>query len=154
MEEILGNIYSILESFYGKPLSEYLWGYNCSTQDYDLDLLYNQFGMIAIISAIIMLPTYYYVWNPVRHQQLKYWGLMTVTGLINFAISYFMLKSDFDNGLIGDCLLYDNLDNQVIDTMNIVMFGVVNFIFTAILFFVLSVLSFKWGSKAVKHYPF
>lgn len=26
MEEILGNIYSILESFYGKPLSEYLWG--------------------------------------------------------------------------------------------------------------------------------
>ena len=65
-----------------------------------------------------------------------------------------MLKSDFDNGLIGDCLLYDNLDNQVIDTMNIVMFGVVNFIFTAILFFVLSVLSFKWGSKAVKHYPF
>ena len=136
MEEILGNIYSLLESFYGKPLSEYLWGYNCSTQYYDLDLIYNQFGMIAFISAIIIPPIYYYVWNPVRRQQLKYWGLMSVTGLVNFAIAYFMLTSDLDNGLI------------------IIMFGVVDFLFTAILFFVFSVLGFKWGSKAVKHYPF
>lgn len=154
MEEILGNIYSLLESFYGKPLSEYLWGYNCNTQNYDSDLLYNQFGMIAIISAIIIPPIYYYVWNPVRHQQLKYWGLMFVISLINFVIAYYMLTEDLDNGLIGDCLLYDNQGNQVIDTMNIVMFGVVDFFFTAMLFFALSVLTFKWGSKAVKHYPF
>ena len=154
MEEILGNIYSLLESFYGKPLSEYLWGYNCSTQDYDLDLIYNQFGMIAIISALIIPPFYYYLWNPVRHQQLKYWGLLIATGLVNFSIAYFMLTSDLNNGLIGDCLLYDNQGNQVIDTINIIMFGVVDFLFTAILFFVFSVLGFKWGSKAVKHYPF
>ena len=149
MEEILGNIYSLLESFYGKPLSDYLWGYNCNTQDYDLDLIYNQFGMIAIISALIMPPIYYYLWNPVRHQQLKYWGLMVATGLVNFAIAYFMLTSDLDNGLIGD-----NQGNQVIDTINIIMFGVVDFLFTAILFFFFSVVAFKWGSKAVKHYPF
>ena len=154
MEEILGNIYSLLESFYGKPLSEYLWGYNCSTQDYDLDLLYNQYGMIAIISALIIPPIYYYIWNPVRNQQMKYWGLMIVTGLANSIIAYCILTSDLDNGLIGDCLLYDNQGNQVIDTTNIIMFGVVNFIFTAILFIVTSIGFFKWGSKAVKHYPF
>lgn len=154
MEEILGNIYSFFESFYGKPLSEYLWGYNCSTQDYDLDLLYNQFGMIAIISAFIIPPIYYYIWNPVRHQQLKYWGLMIVTGLINFTYSYYMLTNDLDNGLIGDCLLYDNQGSQVIDSTNIIMFGVVDFFFTAILFIFFSLLLFKWGSKAVKHYPF
>ena len=154
MEEILGNIYSLLESFYGKPLSEYLWGYNCSTQGYDLDLIYNQFGTIAIISAIIIPPIYYYLWNPVRHQQLKYWGLMIVTGLVNFAIAYFTLMSDFNNGLIGDCLLYDSQGNQVIDSMNIIMFGVVDFTFTALLFFGFSVSCFKWGSKVVKHYPF
>lgn len=154
MEEILGNIYSLLESFYGKPLSEYLWGYNCSTQDYDLDLLYNQYGMIAIISALIIPPIYYYIWNPVRNQQMKYWGLMIVTGLANSIIAYCILTSDLDNGLIGDCLLYDNQGKQVIDTTNIIMFGVVNFIFTAILFIVTSIGFFKWGSKAVKHYPF
>lgn len=154
MDEILGNIYSLLKSFYGESLSEYLWGYNCSTQNYDLDLLYNQFGMIAIISAIVIPPIYYYAWNPVRHQQLKYWVLMIVTGLINSVIVYCMLTSDLENGLIGDCLLYDNLGNQVIDTMNIVMFGVIDFFFTSILFFFTSMALFKWRSKAVKHYPF
>lgn len=153
MEELFGNLYSLLESFYGQPLSDYLWGYNCSTQNYDLDLLYNQFGVISILSGILMPPIYYYLWNPVRHQQLKYWGLMIVTGLINFALAYYMLTADLDNGLIGDCLLYDNEGNQVIDTMNIVMFGVVDFIFTSIVFFIFSMI-FKWGSKTVKHYPF
>ena len=154
MEEILGKFYCILESFYGKPLSEYLWGYNCSSQDYDLDLLYNQFGMIAIITALVIPPIYYYLWNPVRHQQLKYWGLMIIVALINAIIAYSMLTSDLDNGLIGDCLLYDDQGNQIIDTINIVMFGVVDFIFVCILFFITSILLFKWGSKAVKHYPF
>ena len=154
MEVILGKIYSIFESFYGKPLSEYLWGYNCSTQDYDLNLLYNQFGMIAIISAFIIPPIYYYLWNPVRHQKHKYWGLLIITGLVNFAIVYFMLTNDLENGLIDDCLLYDIQGNQVIDTMNIIMFGVIDFIFTAILFFFTSMAFFKWRSKAVKHYTF
>lgn len=154
MEEILGNIYCVLESFYGKPLSEYLWGYNCSSQDYDLDLLYNQFGMIAIITALVIPPIYYYLWNPVRHQQLKYWGLMIIFAFINAIIAYCMLTSDLDNGLIGDCLLYDDYGNQIIDIINILMFGVVDFIFVCILFFATSILLYKWGSKVVKHYPF
>lgn len=154
MEEILGNIYCVLESFYGKPLSEYLWGYNCSSQNYDLDLLYNQFGLIAIVTALAIPPIYYYLWNPVRYQQLKYWGLMIIFAFINTIIAYCMLTSDLDNGLIGDCLLYDDYGNQIIDTINIVMFGVVDFIFVCILFFITSILLYKWGSKAVKHYPF
>ena len=90
----------------------------------------------------------------VRHQQIKFWGLMIATGLFNFAFAYFMLKSDLDNGLIGDCLLYDSQGNQVIDSISIVMFGIVDFIFASTLFFLTSVAIFKWGSKAVKHYPF
>lgn len=153
MEELFGNIYCLLESFYGQPLSDYMWGYNCSTQNYDLDLLYNQFGLIAIFSTILLPPIYYYLWNPVRRQQLKYWGLMFVTGLFNFAIAYYMLTDDLDNGLISDCLLYNDEGVLVIDTMNILMFGFVNFIFASILFFISSMV-FKWGSKTVKHYPF
>lgn len=154
MEEILGNIYCLFESFYGKALSEYLWGYNCSTQDYDLVLLYNQFGMIAIISAFVIPPIYYYLWNPVRCQQLKYWGLMCIAGLVNSIIVYCILISDLNNGLISNCLLYDNLGNEVIDTMDIIIFSVVDFIFSCLLFFATSMMFFKWGSKTVKHYPF
>ena len=154
MEEILGNIYSLADSFYGKPLSEYLWGYNCEAQDYSGELVYNQIGIIALAFAIIVPPLYYYVWNPVRNQQFKYWGLMLITAFINLLIAYFMISSDKDNGHIGDCLLYDDKGNSIIDMMNIVAFGCVNAIFTAILFFVFSMLFYKWGSKTVKHYPF
>ena len=54
MEELLGNIYSLLDSLYGKPLSEYLWGYNCESQDYSGDLIYNQIGIVAIIFAVVL----------------------------------------------------------------------------------------------------
>lgn len=154
MEELLGNIYSLLDSFYGKPLSEYLWGYNCEAQDYSGDLIYNQIGIIAIIFAIIVPPLYYYVWNPVRKQQLKYWGLMGLTAFVNLLIAYFMITSDFENGLIGDCLLYDDKGTPIMGITNIVMFGLVNAIFTAVLFFFFSILFYKWGSKTVKYYPF
>lgn len=154
MKEIFGQIYSWFESFYGQPLSEYLWGYDCSTQGYDAELLYNQFGLIALISAIIVPPIYYYAWNPVRYQQLKYWGLLFVTAIVNSFISYEWLTDDLDNRLIGNCLLYDAQGKQVIDEMNIFMFSVVNFLFTSILFFATSTIIYKWMSKAVKHYPF
>ena len=153
MEELLGNIYSLLDSIYGQPLSEYLWGYNCESQDYSGDLIYNQIGIIAIVFAIIVPPFYYYVWNPVRKQQLKYWGLMGITAFVNLLIAYYMISSDYENGLIGDCLLYDNKGVPVMDNMNIVMFGFVNAIFTAVLFFIFSMI-YKWGSKTVKYYPF
>lgn len=153
MEEILGNIYSLLDSFYGKPLSEYLWGYNCENQDYSGDLIYNQIGIIAIILAIIVPPLYYYIWNPVRNQRIKYWGLMAATAFVNLLIAYLMISSDYDNGLIGDCLLYDDKGVTIMDTTNILMFGLVNALFTAILFFGFSML-YKRGSKTVKYYPF
>ena len=153
MEELLGNIYCLLESFYGKPLSEYLWGYNCNDQDYSGDLIYNQIGIIAIAFAIIVPPIYYYIWNPVRKQQFKYWLLMGVTAFINLLIAFFMISSDYDNGLIGACLLYDDKGILIIDQTNIVMFGLVNALFSAILFFVFSMI-YKWKSKTVKYYPF
>ncbi len=153
MEELFGNIYSLLDSFYGQPLSEYLWGYNCEAQDYSGDLIYNQIGIIAVISAIIVPPLYYYLWNPVRNQRLKYWGLMAITALVNLLIAYFMISSDFENGLVGDCLLYDDKGIPVMGVTNIVMFSFVNALFTAILFFIFSMF-YKWGSKTVKYYPF
>ena len=88
------------------------------------------------------------------YRSLKFWGLLIATALINMLIAYFMISSDYENGLIGDCLLYDNKGLPVMDEMNIVMFGFVNALFTAVLFFLLSVLVYKWKSKTVKYYPF
>ena len=100
-----------------------------------------------------MPPIYYYIWNPVRSQQLKYWLFLGITSLANLLIAYFLISSDYDNGLIGDCLLYDNNGLLIIDQTNIVMFGIVNAFFTAILFFGFSML-YKLGSRTVRYYPF
>ena len=69
-------------------------------------------------------------------------------------IAYYMVSCDLENGLIGDCLMYATDGTQVIDDRSIIMFGIVNALFTAIIFFIVSVLIYKWGSKTVKHYPF
>lgn len=153
MEEILGDIYCWFESLYGKPLSEYLWGYDCQTEAYDADLLYNQFGLIAIATAVFVPIIYYYWWNPVRRQQLRYWGLMAAAGALNGVVAYWRLSGHLEDGLIGDCLLYNGEGGQVIGGMNIVMFGVADFIVTCGYFFIASIIM-KRGSKAVRHYPF
>ena len=90
MEELLGNIYSLLDSFYGKPLSEYLWGYNCESQDYSGDLIYNQIGIIAIAFAVIVPPIYYYIWNlSVWGALLGFIGLIIALPLTTLLIAYY-----------------------------------------------------------------
>ena len=56
---------------------------------------------------------------------------MVTTAITNLLIAYFWISSDADNGLIGDCLLYDDKGTQIISSTNILMFGIVNAFFTA-----------------------
>ena len=153
MEELLGNIYSLAERFYGEMLSEYLWGYNCSTQGYDAELIYTQFGVGAIITAGVLSAIYYYLWNPVVRQMFYWWLMLGITAFTNWVIAFSYLMSDLDNGLIGSCLLYDTNGYQQIDVSNIISFGIVNAAFSALLFFIISII-IKWRSKTVKYYPF
>lgn len=61
MEEVLGKIYSLAESFYGYPLSEHLWGFNCENQEYSQELIYNQIGIIALAISGVFSAIYYYI---------------------------------------------------------------------------------------------
>lgn len=79
--------------------------------------------------------------------------MLVLTGLVNWIIAFLIVKHDLDNGLIGDCLLYNESEIQQIDELNIIFFGIINTVFAAVVYFITSLI-IKWGSKTVKYYPF
>ena len=61
MSEFLGKIYCLAESLFGQYLAEYLWGYNCQTEVYDGQNLFNTIGLITIGVAFLFALAYYYL---------------------------------------------------------------------------------------------
>ena len=43
--DFIGRIYCFLESLFGEQLGEYLWGYNCETDDYTNPLLFPRIAL-------------------------------------------------------------------------------------------------------------
>ena len=163
MDEILGKIYCLFEGVFGQYLAEYLWGYNCQTGVYDGRILFNIIGVITIAVAVIFAFAYYrlplYLFNQPRSNRWRNWVIILfVSGIINFFIASIWIKNDFLDGNIGDCLMYTRdeageIVAQLIYKSDCWMFGLTNFIFSAVVFFIGS-MAFKWWSTNCKHSPF
>ena len=162
MEKFLGNIYCLFESLFGKNLGEYLWGYNCDTQVYDGNNLFNTIGLIAIVVSFVFVLAYYYL--PVmlfNHPRSNRWWnwliILLIAGGINFFIGYGWTINDFLNGNIGDCLMYTkdaqgNIISQLINKRDCWLFGLSN-LFVSTIFFIGWTIILKWGSRNCKHSP-
>ena len=159
MSEILGKIYCMFESLFGRYLGEYLWGYNCNTQTYDGHNLFNNIGLMALLISLALVLLYYYAINHTRFSQWWHWTIvLLISGGINFLLAYSWINNDFVNGNIGDCLKYlrddeDNIKSQLIYQNDCLMFGLSNF-FVSIIFFIVFSFMFKWWSSNCKHSPF
>ncbi len=162
MEEILGKIYRLFESLFGQNLAQYLWGYNCGTQLYDGNNLFNSIGLIALGVSLLFVLAYYYLPLPLfNHPRFNRWWnwliILLLACSINFIIAYSWIINDIINGNIGDCLLYTkapegNIISQLISKKNSLLFGLSNFLVTA-MFFIGWSLIFKWWSRNCKHSP-
>lgn len=160
--EILGNIYSWFESFFGQNLAEYLWGYNCETQVYDNPNLFNSIGLITIGISFLFVLAYYYLPLPLfNHPRFnKWWNWLIIllfASVLNFFIAYAWTINDFLNGNIGDCLMYTrdeqgNIILQHIFESDCWLFGMSNF-FVSTMFFIVWSFLFKWKSPNCKHSP-
>lgn len=148
---IYGNILNLLQ-LYSDALDRYLLGWDCNADAWADTILYNRFGLIAILTSAILAGFYYYVWCPVRRQRLWWFLLLLINAIVNAIIGFTLLNSDYEEGLIGDCLIYDDNGQQVIDTMDFVWFGFVNAILAIVLFYFFS-WAIKWGSRTGKYYP-
>jgi len=160
--ELLGNIYCWFESLFGQNLAEYLWGYNCDTGEYNSINLFNSIGLITIFITFILVLAYYYLplllFNHPRSNRWWNWLIiLLIAGAINFFIGYGWTINDFLDGNIGDCLMYTrdpdgNIISQLINKKDCWLFGLSNFIVSA-MFFVLWSSILKWGSRNCKHSP-
>jgi hypothetical protein len=159
MSEILGKIYCWFESLFGQYLGEYLWGYDCTTQDYGGKNLFGVIGLITLAVSLAFVLIYYYVINHTRFAQWWHWLIvLLISGIANLFIGYGWTISDFLNGAISDCLMYTRDENgeivsQLIHGIDCWLFGLANFVISVLFFFVLSFV-FKWWSRNCKHSPF
>lgn len=152
MEDFLGDIYCWFESLFGVNLAQYLWGYNCETQGFMTPSLFNKIGITTIVITFLMVILYYFIINP-PHKLIRNWFIaLGVLGLVIFSVSYFWLLSDFNSGIIGDCLMYSRDEHgevvsQLIYSSDILWFGIINSILSMILFFLFSFIRFIPISK-------
>jgi len=162
MEEILGTIYCWFDSLFSQNFAEYLWGYNCNTQDFSNSNLFNSIGTITIGISLLFVLVYYYLpcWGCNHPRFNRWWNwliMLFIAGIINFLIGYGWTINDLLNGSIGDCLMYErdpdgNIISQLIDEKDCWLFGLSN-LFVSSIFFVLGSLIFKWWSRNCKHSP-
>lgn len=163
MEEVLGKIYCLFEGFFGQYLAEYLWGYNCETGIYDRQILFNTIGGFTIFISLLFMFGYYllplYLFNHPRSNRWWNWLIILfVSGIVNFFIASIWIKNDFLDDRIGDCLMYTRdeageIVAQLIYKSDCWMFGLTNFIFSAVVFFIGSI-AFKKLSTNCKYSPF
>ena len=158
MENILGQIYSWFQSFYGQDLSYFLWGYDPSTEGFTNPNIYNLVGFITLIISLILVIVFYYIIN---HPRSKWWGwLITlgINGVIALFIGYGFVRSKYTNGYIHDALMYQrDADNNILSILigdaNCWGFGIAN-MFVAIISFIILSFMLKWWSSGAKHVPF
>lgn len=163
MKDLLGNIYCWFESLFGQNIGEYLWGYNCQTQDYSGNNLFNSIGLITIFISFLFVLAYYYLplklFNHPRSNRWWNWLIvLTISGFIAFLIGYGWTIDDFLDGNIGDCLMYNrdeegNIITQLIYGKDCWLFGLANILFATIFFIFFSFI-LKWGSRNCKYSPF
>lgn len=168
MNEILGNIYCLLEGLFGENMADYLWGYNCQTEAYDGQNLFNIIGLFSIIITIVFVLAYYYLplylFNHPRSNRRWNWLIILfVSGIVNFFYASTTLVNHFMDGRIEDCLMYskDEPPIQLIYTSDCWMFGLVNFFWMSLLFVIVSVIVIFIGSRVsyissnnCRHTPF
>ncbi len=163
MVNFLGTIYYWFESIFGKNFGEYLWGYNCATQDFSGQNIFNSIGIITIGISLLFVLAYYYLplWGFNHPRTNRWWNwliILFIASIVNFIVAYSWTINDFLNGNIGDCLMYSRNEvgeiiQQLIFEKDCWLFGLTNSIISIIFFIPFTVIT-KWGSRNCKYSPF
>jgi hypothetical protein len=159
MEDFFGTIYSLFDALFGQNLAEYLWGYNCETQSYSNANLFNHVGLVTLGISLGTVVIYYYVINHPRFNRWWSWSIMLgLTTVIGFVVGFCKTLTDYQNGYIGDCLMYTrdeegNIVSTLISESDCWGFGGSNLFVAAIFFFIFSLIA-KLFSRNCKYSPF
>ncbi len=157
--EFIGRIYCFFESLFGQQLGEYLWGYNCETDDFTNPVLFPRIALWTLVISLLISVLYYYIIDSSRFHRWWSWLIVLFSNnLLCFFFAYWWIKEDYLNNLIGDCLLYlrdesgDIVEFYITDS-NFWGFSLTNAIISLVVFFVLSMI-LKWKSTNCRKSPF
>lgn len=155
MENLFAELYCAFESLFGNNLAEYLWGFDCETNDYVGESTFGIFGFVAIGVALLFAILYYYLPcrffnHPRSNRGLNWFLILFIVGLINGCFASYVTINDLLDGNIGTCLVEEG---DGITETNCYLFGVANFIISSGFFFLWSLI-FKWWSPNCKNSPF
>lgn len=144
MNDIFASMYELFISVFGDNLAGYLYGF-CDDGDGGM---YSKIGLLMVIITILFCASYYFIFTNSERYKLKYWiGFLAVAALLSGFFAFYLPYIDFDRGLVCAEYLYS--------FNNVVFFGIINVIYSAILFFVLSIFLFRYiGNKSARYTPF
>lgn len=157
--DFIGRIYCFFEPLFGQQLGEYLWGYNCETENFTDPVLFPRIALWILLISLLISGQYYYIINSARFHRWWSWLIMVFSNsLICFFFAYWWIKEDYLNNLIGDCLLYQrnasgDIIGYYITDSSFWGFSLVNAIISLAVFFLLSMI-LKWGSTNCRKSPF
>ena len=157
--EFIGRIYCFFESLFGQQLGDYLWGYNCETENFSSPVLFPRIALWTLLISLLVSVLYYYIINSSRFHRWWSWLIMLFSNsLLCFFFAYWWIKEDYLNNLIGDCLLYLRDESGAVIEYYITDssfwgFSLANAIISLAVFFILSMI-LKWESTNCRKSPF
>ena len=96
--EFIGRIYCVFESLFGQQLGEYLWGYNCETDDYTNPVLFPRIALWTLLISVLIGVLYYYVINSARFHRWWSWLIMMC---FNGVLCFFFGSRDAQRIILG-----------------------------------------------------
>ncbi len=157
MGNVLGTIYCFFNSFFGVNLEAHLWGFD--GVNYSNSIAFNAIGIMAILTSLFMVITYYYIINHPRFYRWWSWLIvLIINGTVNLFIGYSWTINDLNNGVIADSLMFlrdvnGDIVSELIYSSDCWGFGISNFILATIFFVIFSFI-LKWWSSNCKYSPF
>ena len=158
MSEILGNFYCFFSSFFGNNLADYLWGYNCGSEDFSNSIIFNQIGLMTGGISFLFVMTYYYIINSPKFNRWWSWAIMMLlNSLLALFSGYYWVYSDLKSGNIGNCLMFtqssegEAMDSSILNS-DCWGFGIANFIIAFVFFTIFSLL-LNWKSRNCRYSP-
>lgn len=155
----IGRAYCFFESLFGQQLGDYLWGYNCETGDFTNPVLFPRIALWTLVISLLISVLYYYIIDSSRFHRWWSWLIMLLfNSILCLFFTYWWIKEDYLNNLIGDCLLYQKDESGDIIAYYITDssfwgFSLTNAIISLAVFFILSMI-LKWGSVNCRKSPF
>lgn len=143
LKDIFATIYELAIAFYGDNLGSYLYGL-CNNGDGGL---YAQVGLSMVTITFICCGLFYFVFTNAKWFKFGHWFFFLLIGaLLTGVVTFLLPYLDFTQGLVCPQFLFEIED--------IIFFGIVNVLLSAILFFLLS-LGFRYiGKPQARYTPF